>query len=294
MRKLSFGAVLLLAAIAASVRGQSQNPLPFDFTHTGSSELGLNAPNAVPKRIRYGDKGWQEILFYHGKNGEAAPLVIALGPVDALGWPRYRFNEAGLAFAAVPNMEREPDYARKSLSNYTTAVAKLYAQAEELGIDRSRIVVVGAGFGASMAALMGTEPDLFASAGVPFDSLLGVVSIGGEDFDLARRAAESNVVRDRYKRLYGGDTAGLGTFSPMAHIALPNAPAFLLLASPNDIDSSRESGLMVKALARAGTKATFLPLLEQRKGNRRTLFLAEPAGSGWDVMDFVHRAVVRP
>jgi hypothetical protein len=155
--------------------GQGQSPLPFEFTHIPASELGLDAPSAVPKRIRYGSQGWQEIFFCPATGRKAAPLVIGLGPADAHGWPRYQFNRAGLAFAIVPNGEREPDFAGKSLGNYQAAIAKLYDQAEKFGIDRTNIVLLGNRFGANIAVLFGTDPALIGNAGVPFSSLRGVV-----------------------------------------------------------------------------------------------------------------------
>lgn len=289
MRWALFSAVLLIAATPAALSGQGQSPLPFDFTHNEASELGLKAPNAVPKRIRYGDKGWQEIYFYPVKGAKAAPVVIGLGPLDDHGWPRYQFNRAGIAFAFIPNEEREPNFARESLANYRAAIGTLYNQADKLGIDRTRIILAGAYFGADMATLFGTDPNLLDKVAVPFESLRGVISVDGEGFDLTRRSAESKVMRQKYKRAYSGDAAELAAFSPLTHVAPPNAPAFLLLASPDHADGIRESSMMAQSLLRAGTVARFATLPDKRKGSLRTVFLAEQGGSGWEIMDFLSR-----
>jgi hypothetical protein len=291
MRGLAITAALTVAAMPAALSGQGESPLPFDLAHHDASELGVTAPNAVPDRIRYGEKGWQEIFFYGTKGAKPAALVIALGPVDARGWPRYRINQAGLAFAAIPNVEREPDFARKALANYSAAIAKLYDSADALGIDRTRIVLVGSGFGAGIAALFGTDPTELGKAGIPFESLRGVVAIDGDNFDLARRSAESAIMRAEYKRVYAADPTALAAFSPMAHIASPNAPAFLLLSAPDRTDAVRESGLMTSALVQGGTEATFVTLPEPRKGNLKTLFLAEQGGSGWQLIDFLQHTL---
>jgi dipeptidyl aminopeptidase/acylaminoacyl peptidase len=113
--------------------------------------------------------------------------------------------------------------------------------------------------------------------------------VDGEGFDLVRRSAESKFMHDEYKRIYADGAAALKAFSPMTHVAPPNAPAFLLLASHDHVDGVRESEFMAQALTSAGTAATFAALPDQRKGNLRTTFLAEQGGSGWAVMDFLQQ-----
>lgn len=292
MRRLRLVAVLVLVAWPASTFGQSNLPFEFQPMHAPAPDLGLKAPIAYPKPLRYGDKAWQSIDFYPTKSAEPAPLVIAFSSA-AKGWDRYRFNQAGIAIAFVPDDETVPT-ARKTVDNYLAAIATLYNNAEQLGIDRSRFVLYGFGGGGSMAVLLGTDPTLLGRAGVPFEAVRGVVSVGGEDFDVVRRSSKNAFLRSRYLRYYDSDAAETASLSPATHLAAPNAPGFLLLARERDTDAFEESGLIAEALMKAGSPATFVALPEQHEGVRRTYLLVEQGGSGWEIMDFVQAALRAP
>jgi arylformamidase len=240
--------------------------------------------------IRYGADARHEIAFYPAKGLTAAPLVIAFGGRDVAGWPRYQLNHAGVSLAIV-SAENTVLSASKSVADYTAAVARLYRDADKLGIDRTRIVLYGTDRTAGMALLFGMDPALLSQAGVPFESLRGVISDNGEDFDLIRRSRESAYFRAFYRRYYGDDDTKLAALSPTTHVAPPNAPAFLMLANERDVDQTRESRLMVDALGRAGTSATFVALPDKHEGVRKTYFLAEQGGSGWEIIDFVRKAL---
>ena len=236
-------AVLLLASWPASTFGQSNMPFEYQPGHLHAPDLGLRAPIAYPKPLRYGDKAWQTIQFYPARDGAPAPLVIAFSS-GADGWARYRFNEAGIALAVVPDKETVPA-ARKTVDDYLAAIAYLYGDAAKLGIDPTRLVLYGSGAGGSMAALLGTDPTLLGGAGVPFETVRGVISIGGEDFDVVRRMRTNAFLRSTYQRYYGRDESEAATLSPSSHLEAPNAPAFLLLADQHIIisDACSQQGI---------------------------------------------------
>jgi hypothetical protein len=267
--------------------------MPFEFQpgHVRAPDLGLKAPIAYPKPLRYGDKGWQTIQFYPARAGAPTPLVVAFS--NAMDeWARYRFNEAGIALAVVPDRETVPA-AGKTIDNYLAAMSYLYGDAEGLGIDRTRMMLYGTGNGGSMAVLLGADPALLARAGVPFDAVRGVISIGGEDFDVVRRMKESSFLRSRYQRYYGRDEVETATLSAASHLELPNAPGFLLLADARDRAGLEESRSITEALVNAGSTAVFVTLPEPRDEVRRTHFLAEPGGSGWEIVAFVQAAFAK-
>jgi hypothetical protein len=286
MRRLVFIAVLALTGVSTSLSGQ-EPLLKSGCRLSQAPDLGLKAPAAFPKPLRYGDKAWQTVQFYPGKADASAPLVIAFSGA-ANEWARYRFNEAGIALAVVPDMETVPA-ARKTIDNYLAAVSYLYRDAEKLGIDRTRIVLYGGG----LTALFGTDPTLLDRGGIPFEALRGVISIGGEDFDVVRRMKESAFLRSRYQRYFGRDESEAAALSAASHLEAPNAPAFLLLADAHDSNGLRESRSFAEALAMAGSPATFVALPEQREGVRRTYFLAEQGGSGWEIMAFLRAAFAK-
>jgi len=290
MRCLVSVAVLALASVPTALSGQ-ERLVTSGCRLWQAADLGLKAPNAYPKPLRYGGKAWQTVQFYPAKAATSTPLVIAFSSA-ADGWARYRFNEAGIALAIVPDKETVPT-ARKTVGNYLAAIAYLYGDAAKLGIDRTRIVLYGFGGGGSMAALLGSDPTLLVGAGVPFEAVRGVISIGGEDFDVVRRMKESAYLRSRYQRYYGRDEAEAAALSPISHLGAPDAPSFLLLADERDTDGVEESASITRALVNAGSPATFVKLPEQHEGVRRTYFLAEQGGSGWEIMDFVQAAFAK-
>jgi arylformamidase len=283
MRRLVLITVLALASASTSLAAQ-ESLVRSGCRLAQAPDLGLKAPAAFPKPLRYGDKAWQTIQFYPGKAETSAPLVIAFSRA-ADEWARYRFSEAGIALAVVPDMETVPA-ARKTIDNYLAALSYLYRDAEKLRIDRSRVVFYGGG----LTALFGTGPTLLGRAGIPFEALRGVISIGGEDFDIVRRMKESAYLRSRYQRYLGHGESEAAAFSAASHLEAPNAPAFLLLADAHDSNGLRESRSFAEALANAGSPATFVALPEQREGVRRTYFLAEQGGSGWEIMAFLRAA----
>lgn len=284
MRRLRLGSALLLAAWPACAFGQSNLPFEYQAAHAQEPDAGLQAPSAYPKTLRYGETAGQTIDFYPATGAAQAPLVIAFSN-SAEGWPRYRFNRAGIALAIVRERETVPT-AQKTIANYLAAAAYLYRDAAKFGIDRTRIVL----YGDSIAALLGTDPALFDGAGVPFDSVRGVIVFGGEDFDIVRRTQTSAYLRSAYQRYYGRDEAEAATLSPINHLQAPNAPAFLLFADERDNDAEDETRSFTKALVNAGTPATFVTLPEPHGQVRRTHFLVEEGGSGWEMMGFVLKA----
>jgi dipeptidyl aminopeptidase/acylaminoacyl peptidase len=122
---------------------------------------------------------------------------------------------------------------------------------------------------------------------VPFESLRGVIAIGGEDFDVLRRIGENAYLRSLYRRYYSRDEVELAALSPITHFAPPNAPAFLLLAVEQDTAAIEESQRMTQALAAAGVQAAYATVPERREGYRPTYFMAEADGAGHEVMPFL-------
>jgi arylformamidase len=286
MRARAFCLGLILAASAGPSVGQGLFPSGERLAQ--SPDRSLLAPNAVPKHIDYGPKRWQEVDFFPPAGVARAPLVIAFASPVA-GWPRYQLNRAGIALAIVPNPTGEPD-ARKKVDNQVAAIAHIYRNAERLGIDRERLAILGYGNAGSLATLFGTDPALLARAGAPLEHLRGVVSLGGEDFDVAQRMAENSYLRSRYHRYYSSDEGELLQLSPAAHLQAPNAPAFLLLATEKDKEGVIQSERMARALSAVGTPAHYATLPEQREGFLPSYFMAEPDGSGREVVPFLQAA----
>jgi len=263
---------------------------------------GITPPFMVPQTITVGKKYWQKVDFFQAGTAKPAPLVVFLNKgssylsmgsgaeqpntISFNGWPRARMHEAGYAVAFVP-FDRYLAKAGEMADYYASAIAYLRADASKLHIDPNRIILIGVGFDAHFAALLGTDPEYFEKAGVPFDSIRGVVSLWGTGFDIPLAYKQYSYADRDIARTFGKDPDEQRHFSPVAHLDPPNAPAFLMLSGPNDTDSRRDSKVMADALAQAGIPVSNVDVAEHHRGDRKTYFMLEPDGNGREIVPFL-------
>jgi acetyl esterase/lipase len=255
--------------------------------------MGLRAPGADPKNLKYGRKHWQDIKFYPAAGNAAAPLVVVLGDggiAGRTGWLRHRLNEAGYSVAFVHYRESVPT-AGAALNAYATAIAYLVQEAVALGLDGTRIGIVGAGQGAEVAALLGTDPTVLQSVGVPFASLRRAILINGGHLDVPRALTEQPDFAGRFRRYYGRDPASHARHSPAAHLAPPNAPTFLMMADEEESEIAADTKDAFEAFLHAGIDTSLVVLPRERPAARQTLFMLEPEGAGKEVIPFLDAAL---
>ncbi|OYW44911.1 MAG: hypothetical protein B7Z08_10525 [Sphingomonadales bacterium 32-68-7] len=133
----------------------------------------------------------------------------------------------------------------------------LWDASEALGIDRTRIVLMGHSSGAHLAALVATDPGYLGAVGLAPGDLAGVVANDGAAYDARERSVRSGWLDRRLivPALPPGDAPLLAQLSPALHAAqAPNARAFLILHTARTA-SARQAELLERALARAGTPA---------------------------------------
>lgn len=282
-------AVLALAAAAAPLCAQGL--VPSGSRLTEPPDARLVPPNALPEHLKFGPAHWQDLTLYRGAGSGPHPVIVAFNGIG--GWARHRLTEAGISLALIVDGRSNPT-APETIDGVVEALRFIDREAGTLGIDREQVVLLGVGNGGSLATLFGTDPALFERAGIPFANLRAVISIGGEDFDVLRRAGENAYLRSLYRRHYSRDEAELARLSPMTHLAPPNAPAFLLMAEARDENGIRESQRMAAALASAGAAASYAELPDPRERVRATQFMAEEAGSGREVMPFLRSVLTVP
>ncbi len=222
------------------------------------------APKAPPATtIAYGKDAMQNLDFYspQGMSG-AVPLVIFVhGGAWSKGnkdngtgqWKAPHYTGLGYAFATL-NYRLVPDVkVEDEAQDVASALAKLVADADKLGIDRSRIVLMGHSAGAHLVALVGTDETYLRHAGLGFGALAGVIPIDGAGYDVPKQmAAAGNFMSDRYEQAFGKDEARQKALSPFYHAAAPNASRFLLLyvQRPDGMAQAKE---LAQALTLAGS-----------------------------------------
>jgi len=222
------------------------------------------AAKDAPRTESYGTDPKQNFLFTPAKGTQGpAPLVVFVhggawsegSKENATG--RYKaphYTGEGYAFATldyrlVPQVRVEDEAA-----DVAQALANIVHEAERLGVDRKRIVLMGHSAGAHLAALIGTDPSYLRAVGLEPASLAGVVLLDGAAYDVPRQMEQSGrFMRKRYDAAFGQDPMRQRALSPVFHADASNAPRFLILHIDRD-DGTAQSKELAEALSKAGTQ----------------------------------------
>ncbi|NVE94659.1 alpha/beta hydrolase [Altererythrobacter lutimaris] len=222
--------------------------------------------------IMFGAHSRQQIDFYSA-NGEAAdngeaPVILfvhgggwAVGDrAQAVHAKPAHFTTNGIAFAStgyrlVPEVTVE-----EQAADIASALAALRGQAETLGIDPDRVILMGHSAGAHLAALVATDPQY---AGADMAAVKGVVLLDGAGYDVVNRmedAADRSALL--YSNAFGDDPARQAALSPITHTDAPNAPAWQILFVGNRAESRAQSEALALALREAGAEAEAVPIAD--------------------------------
>lgn len=189
------------------------------------------------------------VMFVHGGGWTQGSKDTASGPYKAVHYPQQGYVYASINYRLVPDVTVEDE-----AHDVAAALASLLAHAGELGIDPTRVVIMGHSAGAHLVALVGTDESYLAGVGLSEASLRGVIPIDGAAYDVPKQIAFGGVMHDRYLEAFGTDPARQTALSPTSHAAAPNAPAFLL-PHVQRVDGVAQSKELVAALTAAGTPA---------------------------------------
>ena len=228
---------------------------------------GAERRGADPRQqtLSYGADPLQQVAYWPGTSANA-PLVVF---VHGGGWKRgdmammagsaklaHWNGELGYAVASV-NYRLVPDaHVEQQAADVAAAVAHLRENARALGFDSGRIVLVGHSAGAHLVALVGTDPQWLAGAGLSFADIDGVLPLDGAGYDVPYQMAhQQRIMGDTYEQAFGTDPARQRALSPLFHADGPNAPDFLILHVDRD-DARVQSDQLGRALRAAGTPAT--------------------------------------
>lgn len=218
---------------------------------------------AAAQTISYGSDPLQQIDFQPASAVKgAAPLVVF---VHGGGWKRgdkdgatrsskaAHFNSLGYHFAAINYRLVPGATVEQQGEDVAHALAKLLSQADALGIDRSRVVLMGHSAGAHLVALVGTDPRYLQSAGLSEKALAGVVPIDGAAYDVpAQMQQAGRFMLGTYEAAFGTEPKRQLALSPTNYAAAPNAPAFLILHVGRK-DAVAQASELERALKKAGT-----------------------------------------
>ncbi|MEL6877695.1 MAG: alpha/beta hydrolase [Pseudomonadota bacterium] len=225
----------------------------------GASQASI-APDAT---IFYGEHDRQQLDYFTAKAETDTPPPLVLF-VHGGGWafgdhkmsvqqkPAH-FTAAGYAFAST-GYRLVPDASvEEQARDIASAVAALRGQAEELGFDPNRIVLMGHSAGAHLAALVSSDPHY---AGDDLAAIKGVVLLDGAGYDIASSMATANPRAKRlYSNAFGSDPERHGALSPITHVGAPDAPDWLILFVAERGRSGEQSQMLAGELSTAGANA---------------------------------------
>nr|WP_262408221.1 alpha/beta hydrolase [Sphingopyxis sp. OPL5] len=226
------------------------------------ADEGPKAPGS--ETIFYGRDPLQSLDVWRAKNVKGpAPLVVF---VHGGGWKRGSKDNAtgrfkadhypgeGYAFASIDYRLVPDSPVEQQAEDVAMAVKALIRDADRLGIDRRRIVLMGHSAGAHLVALVGTDEQYLKSVGLSFADITGVIPIDGAAYDVPAQTKDGPpIMQATYKQAFGSDPARQAKLSPTLHAAAPNATAFLLLYVQRP-DGVRQAKALGAALEAGGSK----------------------------------------
>jgi arylformamidase len=213
--------------------------------------------------LSYGSDPKQKLDYWPtaSNTGAFAPLVVF---IHGGGWsigdkasgtgekPAF-YSGLGYAFASV-NYRLVPgakpdDQAR----DIAASIAFLRKDANRLGFDANRIILMGHSAGAHLAALVSSDTRYLVQAGVPLTAVRGTILLDGAGYDVTKQmASKSNKVAGMYDAAFGRDPAVQKALSPITHVSAPNSPRWLILHDANRPDARVQSEALGRGLTSAG------------------------------------------
>lgn len=247
-------------ALAACILALSAGALQAQVINRASQ---IADRTAGKQTLSYGSDALQTVDFWPAIRKQA-PLVVF---VHGGGWKRgdkqmmdrseklSHWRSLGYAVASVNYRLVPANSVEQQGADVATAVAALKARSATLGIDGTRIALVGHSAGAHLVALVGTDPQYLRAAGLGFDDIAGIIPLDGAAYDVAAQMQEGpRIMRDTYKQAFGTDPARQAALSPTVQAGAPNAAQFLILHVERD-DGQRQAEALAAALDRAGSTA---------------------------------------
>lgn len=234
----------------------------------GQGAEGNRAPQAAkPQTIAYGRDPLQVLDVWPAARAAdpaipPAPLVVFVhgggwkrGSKDnaAGSWKQVHYPEQGYVYASINYRLVPQATVEQQGADVAAALKALLDRAGPLGIDRSRVVLMGHSAGAHLVALVGTDEQYLRGAGLSFRDLSGVIPIDGAAYDVPRQIADGGrFMHDTYLQAFGSDPARQKALSPALQAAAPNALAFLLLHVQRQ-DGIAQAKELEAALRQGGT-----------------------------------------
>lgn len=211
---LIFAAFCTLSNVIGPGRAGSQDFFP----------PGYDVPLSAP----YG-----EVTIGRPRGSAFRPVVIyfpdAAWSNEAVCDVREAFAELDAAGIAVAELWMSGDTLDRDIRSIERGLRTIRQRAGSYRLDLSRVALLGCGAGGHFAALVGTNPELMARAGLNLSSVAGAAIVEGIGFDLrAVVAGDGREMPREIHRYFSRLMGNLDVYSPQAHLAAPNSPSLFL------------------------------------------------------------------
>jgi len=209
----------------------------------------------------------QQYLELHLPARSAAPSPVLLYvPGGFWGGMSERFAAAAAGSAALTAEgvavgfvhSRAAPGARypAQLHDLAAAVAKVRAQAGELGLDPRRVYLLGHGSGGQLAAMLPLAPAVLHAHGLQAGDIAGVITLSGIH-DLADDAEQTDTQRGFERAAFGAAPAARRAASPLHNIVSLDVP-YLVLTPTRDLGGyAADAQHFAEAMRAAGNHITY-------------------------------------
>ncbi len=233
---------------AISERAGGDPGLPVGFRELS---FGTDARQKLDYALPAGASKAPLVLFVHGGGWSIGDKRMGAGQKGA------HFLTQGWAFASTNYRLVPQGTVEDQAADIAAAIAMMRRQP---GVDPDRIVLMGHSAGAHLAALVATDPQWLAKAGVPLGAVKGVVLLDGAGYDVAKQMAEPrNQVAAMYSQAFGTDPKRQAALSPTRQAGAPNVARWLILPVASRADSNAQSQALAAALRAGGSSAKVAP-----------------------------------
>lgn len=251
---------------------------------------------AIPAQKQpYGNDPKQISYVYPAMVGGRPPLIAFIhgggwihgDPVNTV-WNKPAHFTQGYAFASIGYRLSPQVSIEEEARDVAAAIGALRRDANRLGFDPDRIILMGHSAGAHLAALVSTDSRYLGS---DFGAVRGVVLLDGAGYDVASVMKGHGIEQRIYARAWGRDEAEWARLSPIHHTAAPNAPHWAILYVGSREESGNQSKAFVAALQQGGADAVVTAIPDTTHG-RLNHELGTAGDYATDVVDAFVKTVV--
>lgn len=224
------------------------------------------AATQAASELEYGSHRLQRMDFYPAvsRDGEALPTIVFVhggawaggDKSDSTGQAKIRhYTEAGYNLVSV-NYRLLPEVTiEQQAQDVASALDDILVNARKLGVDPTRIVLMGHSAGAHLSALLATDPSYLDAHDRSPRDIAGVVLLDGPAYDVPRQIVDAGpLLGFGYQLAFGNRIGRQDTLSPVHHADGKDARRFLMIHVERP-DAKRQAEKLADVLEREGTDA---------------------------------------